>query len=76
MSIWPKILHEIPHRYITVGMKARSDWKKVKENIPFLANISVTQEINEYPLLNEKTTYYICKNHACLPPTNDFPMVL
>ncbi len=76
MFLLAKMLHENPPRHITVALKERSDLKKVKENIPFLANISVTQEINEYPLLNEKTTYYICKNHACLPPTNDFPMVL
>lgn len=76
MFLLAKMLYENPPRHITVALKERSDLKKVKENIPFLANILVTQESNEYPLLNEKTTYYICKNHACLPPTNDFPMVL
>ncbi len=24
----------------------------------------------EYPLKNGKTTYYVCKGHSCLPPTN------
>ena len=76
MFLLAKMLHENQPEHITVALKVRSDLKKEKENIPFLANISVTQESNEYPLLNEKTTYYICKNHACLPPTNDFPMVL
>lgn len=75
MFLLAKKLHENPPRHITVALKDRSDLKKIKENIPFLANISVTQESNEYPLLNEKTTYYICKNHICLPPTNDFPVV-
>ncbi len=27
----------------------------------------------EYPLKNGKTTYYVCKGHRCLPPTNDLP---
>lgn len=76
MFLLAKMLHENPPEHITVALKVRSDLKKVKENIPFLATILVTQERKEYPLLNEKTTYYICKNHACLPPTNDFPMVL
>lgn len=76
MFLLAKMLHENPPRHITVALKDRSDLKKVKENIPFLANISVTQESKEYPLLNEKTTYYICKDHICLPPTNDLPMVL
>ncbi|MDE5649263.1 MAG: hypothetical protein K2I33_05110, partial [Oscillospiraceae bacterium] len=76
MFLLAKMLHENPPRHITVALKERSDLKKVKENIPFLANISVTLESKEYPLLNEKTTYYICKDHICLPPTNDLPMVL
>ena len=25
----------------------------------------------EYPLKNGKTTYYVCKNHSCMPPVND-----
>ncbi len=25
----------------------------------------------EYPLKNGKTTYYVCRGHSCLPPTND-----
>ena len=76
MFLLAKMLHENPPEHIIVALKNHSDLEKVKENIPFLTNISMIQERNEYPLLNEKTTYYICKNHACLPPTNDFPMVL
>ncbi len=29
----------------------------------------------EYPLKNGKTTYYVCRGHSCLPPTNDLPSV-
>ena len=25
----------------------------------------------EYPLLKDKTTYYICKGRTCLPPSNE-----
>lgn len=28
----------------------------------------------EYPLKNGKTTFYICKNHSCMPPTNNLDM--
>ncbi len=28
------------------------------------------------PLKNEKTTYYVCKKHACLPPTNDLNKII
>lgn len=70
MFLLAKMLHENPPEHITVALKNDSDSEKIKRNIPFLANISVVKESKEYPLLNEKTTYYICKNHACLPPTN------
>ncbi len=30
----------------------------------------------EYPLKNGETTYYVCRGHACLPPTNDWQKVL
>lgn len=65
-----KMMHENPPEHITVALKNQSDLEKVKENIPFLANISVTQNSKENPLLNDETTYYVCKNHTCLPPTN------
>lgn len=75
MFLLAKMLYENPPEHIIVVLKNQSDLEKIKENIPFLTNISVIQERNEYPLLNEKTTYYICKKYVCLPPTNDFPMV-
>lgn len=24
----------------------------------------------EYPMMNENTTFYVCKNHSCMPPMN------
>ncbi len=70
MFLLAKIMYENPPEHITIVLKNSSDLEKVRENIPFLANIFLTQESNKYPLLNEKTTYYICKDRACLPPVN------
>lgn len=33
--------------------------------------IFLAEPTEEYPLKNGKTTYYVCKNHSCLPPVND-----
>lgn len=30
---------------------------------------------SEYPLLLDQTTFYLCENHSCLPPTNDWPYI-
>lgn len=70
MFLLAKLLYENPPEHITVALKNHSDLKKVKENIPFLANISVMRENEKYPLLNNETTYYVCKDHVCLPPIN------
>lgn len=70
MFLIVKMMHENPPEHITVALKNDSDLQEIRRNIPFLANISVIKESKEYPLLNGQTTYYICKNHACLPPTN------
>jgi uncharacterized protein YyaL (SSP411 family) len=34
------------------------------------------KETEEYPLLNDKTTYYLCQNFSCSPPTNEVNMIL
>lgn len=70
MFLIAKMLYENPPEHITVALKNDSDLEKMKENIPFLVNISVVRESKEYPLLNDEITYYVCKDHVCLPPKN------
>lgn len=60
--------NDIPH--ITIALKDPSRLPDILENLPFLANVSVVAENNRYPLLNNETTFYVCKNRSCLPPTN------
>ena len=70
MFLIAKMLHENPPDHITVTLKNDSGLEEVRRNIPFLANISVVKECKEYLLLNDEITYYVCKDHVCLPPTN------
>lgn len=72
MFLIAKMLYENPPMHITVVLEKN---KKpgdidIMEDMPFLADIEVIQEDGEHFLLNNKTTYYVCKNHACLPPSN------
>ena len=53
-----------------------ADDKTDIDNLPlaFTANAMInllTKPTGEYPLKNGKTTYYVCKGKACMPPTND-----
>ena len=70
MFLVAMLLYEeyIPH--ITIALKEHSDLNQIKEKLPFMANVTVVQQSIKYPLLNNKTTFYVCKNRNCLPPTN------
>ena len=40
--------------------------------IPLNMVITVLEEeTEEYPLVNDRTTFYICRGHSCLPPVNE-----
>ncbi len=48
------------------------------ENVENSSNSSngrlYTKAAEGYKLLNGKTTYYVCKNHTCFPPSNQIPV--
>lgn len=64
------LIYENPIPHITIALKENTDLNQIREKLPFMANVSVVTESLKYPLLNNQTTFYICKNHNCLPPTN------
>ncbi len=70
MFLLSKLIYENPPTHITVVMKKQTDLNEIKESIPLFANISVVSENEKYSMLDDKTTYYVCRNHICLPPTN------
>ncbi len=67
-----KLLYENPPELITIILKDEADLFELLDKLPFLANISVVGESEKYPLLNNKTTYYVCRGHMCLPPSNEY----
>ncbi len=65
------MMYENPPTHIVIVPKDEPDYKKTIRRIPYLANVTIAHESTDYPIVNDKTTYYICKNHACLPPVNE-----
>lgn len=65
-----KLLYENPPEHIVIAVKHKSDFQEIQKELPFLANVSVVLDSVDYPLKNDKMTYYVCKNHTCSPPTN------
>ena len=67
-----KLLYENPPEQVTIVFKDKNDLSEIRMKLPLLANISVVNESEKYPLLNKKTTYYVCRGHMCLPPSNEY----
>ncbi len=72
MFLLAKLIYDNPPEHIVIALKNRADLEKIKERLPLLANVIVVSQCREYPLINDSTTFYICKNHTCLAPTNTF----
>ena len=67
------LLYFYPFEKITVVLSETDSKETIFPSLPLYAEIKIlSSPTKEYPLLNDKTTYYICKNHTCMPPTNVF----
>lgn len=68
------LFYMYPQQKITAVMAEGDDKDEIMSALPLYADIRIlTQEEEEYKLLNNKTTYYVCKDHTCLPPVNEIP---
>ena len=65
------LMNENPIPHITIALKEHADLNQIREKLPLIANVLVVTDSIEYPLLNNQTTFYVCKNRNCLPPTNN-----
>lgn len=57
----------------TIVLAPGDDRNYVLRQIPFGVQVQILdQENRTYPLKNGKTTYYVCENHTCFAPHNEF----
>ena len=57
---------------VTIVVKDRQDVKNLSCRIPLGTVICILETpTKEYPLKNERTTFYMCKGRSCLPPVNE-----
>ena len=64
--------YEKPPMKITVATDETTDRCTLPLAFPSNAIVILLEApTKEYPLKNGKTTYYVCRGHSCLPPTND-----
>ncbi len=64
--------YERPPMKITAVLDKQTDKSSLPTLFPPDAIVILPNApTKDYPLKNEKTTYYVCKGQSCLPPTND-----
>ena len=69
--------HTKPPIKITVVADEQTDKNVLPLLLPSEASVVfLPKPTKEYKLKNGKTTYYVCRGHSCLPPTNDLNEVL
>ncbi len=63
--------HIKPPMKVTVVANEQTEKNSLPLALPPDTIIILRKPTKDYPLKNGKTTYYVCKGHSCLPPTND-----
>ena len=75
--LYSLLLYENPKGHITVVLKNPQEREELDKALSSQYDLLVYEHPTEqYPLLNGKTTYYVCTDFQCLPPTNDLQEVL
>lgn len=74
MFLTALLMYLNPPEKITVVLSEEDRAEKIITHLPIYADIKILlQDTAEYKRLNGKTTYYVCKNHTCFPPSNQTP---
>lgn len=65
------LLWMAPDEKITVVLEEGAGAGKILRNLSLFAQVQILeQETAEYKRLDGKTTFFVCRDHVCLPPDN------
>lgn len=68
------LLYFYPPATITVAPAPKDCAETLLPKLPLYGDVTILPAPSrDYPLLNGQTTYYVCKDYTCLPPTNEEP---
>jgi len=63
-----------PPRHITVIVKDEAERAHFRGRFGLDTEVRIiSPPTEEFPLLKGETTFYVCQNHSCRPPSNEFP---
>jgi len=64
--------YERPPMKLTIVVDDQTEISSLPLILPYNTIVVILPHpTKEYPLKNSKTTYYVCRGHSCLPPSND-----
>ncbi len=66
-----------PQKEIVCVLKANADKEILKKKFSLNTTVRVLEKpTDEYQIINDQTTFYVCQNFSCKPPTNDIETVM
>ena len=69
--------HEMPEPKVTVVLGQQENIDALPVKIPPDTVVTLLRKPTEgYPLKDGKTTFYVCRDHSCLPPVNDLSEIM
>ena len=68
--------HEDPPPKVTAVLAQQSDAARLPLAVPPDAALFLREPSAEFPLKDEKTTFYVCRGRSCLPPVHDLSEIL
>lgn len=70
------LMYANPPKKITAVLAGEDCEGKIIARLPLYSDVKMLkEETRGHRLMDGKTTYYVCKNKMCLPPTNDITSV-
>lgn len=68
------LYYQDPPSKIVAVLSPQCSADDVMPRLPLYADITILpEETPEYALLDGRTTYYVCRDHMCFPPTHEIP---
>ena len=66
----------LPDKVVIITKTPEDIPENLSCKVPLYAICIVAEPSEEYKLKNDKTTFYVCRGHQCLPPVNDLEEAL
>lgn len=71
MFLLAKSLFDAPEKHVTLVWENPGELEKARKITPFWGAVTAVRPSKAYPLLNGKTTVYVCDRRGCRPPSNE-----